>query len=72
MSTYDALYLHVHAHARWSFSLRLGSLLLQDGAAYPHHDAAGVKGLALLWRRPKCGLCTSCVLTAAYLQPLRK
>jgi hypothetical protein len=33
MSTCDILYPHVHAHARWSFSFRLGSLALQDDAA---------------------------------------
>jgi hypothetical protein len=31
-STCDALYPHVHAHARWSFSLRLGFLVLQKDA----------------------------------------
>jgi hypothetical protein len=35
-------------HARRSFSLQLGTLVLQGDAAYPHHDTAGVKGLAVL------------------------
>jgi hypothetical protein len=72
MSTCDILYPHVHAHTRWSFSLRLGSLALQDDAAYSHHDAAGVKGLAVLTAHgddqfhESRGLCTSSVLTATY------
>jgi hypothetical protein len=57
-------------HARRSFSLRLGSLVLQGDAAYPHHDAAGVKGLAVLtahgddFLHGYRGSCTSSVLTA--------
>jgi hypothetical protein len=53
---------------------RLGSLVLQEDAVYTHHDAAGVKGLAVFtahgdnqfYENRKS--CTSSVLTAIHPQ----